>query len=109
MELSSSQKETVCHQFDNFCKRLLKNEARDCLREKNRRQKAEVLFSEMTQQEIDGLMAMDKYYFDSHKFMACGFEIEVENDLLAEALLTLTEQNRDIYCLHILKVCLIPK
>ena len=99
MELSSSQRETVEHQFDSFCKRLLKNGARNILRDMKNRQKYEVLFSEMPQKEIDALMTMDKYSTDMNKFMACGFAVDIENDLLAEALSKLPVKSREIILL----------
>lgn len=99
MELSSSQRKTAQHQFDSFCKRLLKNETRNILRDKKNRQKYEVLFSEMSQKEIDALMTMDKYSTDINKFMACGFEVDIENDLLAEALSKLPARSREIILL----------
>lgn len=99
MEQSSSQRKTVEHQFDSFCKRLLKNETRNILRDMKNRQKYQVLFSEMPLREIDVLMTMDKYPTDINKFMACGFEVDVESDLLAEALSKLTVRSREIILL----------
>ena len=102
MELSSSQRKTVEHQFDSFSKRVLKNEARDILKEMKTRQKYEVLFSEMPQkmkEEFDARATTDKYSFETTKFMACGFEIEIENDLLVEALSELPVRSREIVLL----------
>lgn len=65
----------------------------------NRKQNNEILFCEMTQKQIDELVTMDKYKTDLNKFMACGFEVEIESDLLAEALSTLPVKNRDIVLL----------
>jgi len=99
MELSSSQRKTVEHQFDSFCKRLLKNETRNILRDMKNRQKYEVLYSEMPLGEIDVLMTMDKYPTDINKFITCGFEVDVESDLLAEALSKLPVKSRNILLL----------
>lgn len=49
VELTFSQKQTVEHQFDSFCKRVLKNEARDSYDKIKCRFKKETLFSELTQ------------------------------------------------------------
>lgn len=99
MEQSSSQRKTVEHQFDSFCKKILRDEHRDIMRGLKRKQNAEILFCEMTQKQIDELATMDKYKTDLNKFMTCGFEIEIESDLLAEALSTLPEKSRDILLL----------
>jgi RNA polymerase sigma factor (sigma-70 family) len=99
MELSSSQRKHIEHQFDSFCKRLLKNEAKDYRRGLQYRSVHEVLFSEMFKKEIDELMTMDRYESDIYKFLACGFEFEIESDLLAAALSKLPVKSRDILLL----------
>lgn len=99
MEQSSSHREAIEHQFDSFCKKLLKNETRNHLKEINRRHKNEIFFSEMTKKKLNQLITIDKYDTDRSKFTVCEFEIKIENDLLAEALLMLNEKNRDILLL----------
>jgi len=99
MEQSSSQRKTVEHQFDSFCKKVLRDEHRDIVRDLKRKGNNEILFCEMTQKQIDELVTMDKYKTDMNKFMACGFEVEIESDLLAEALSALPDKSRDILLL----------
>ena len=99
MEQSSSQRRTVEHQFDSFCKKVLREEHRDINRALKRRANNEILFCEMIQKEIDELMTVDKYSTDMNKFLTCGFEVEIESDLLAEALSTLPAKSRDILLL----------
>lgn len=53
MEQSSSEKQLrIRKQFDSFCKTLLKNEMIDYERARSYRQKHEVSFSELTQEEL---------------------------------------------------------
>jgi RNA polymerase sigma factor (sigma-70 family) len=85
--------------FDSFCKQVLKNEIRNCYTELKARRSREVLFSEMTSQEMDELRTLDKYPSDFTHFTVRGVNVEVENDLLAEALSNLTETKRDIILL----------
>ena len=99
MEQSSSQRKTVEHQFDSFCKKVLREERRDIIRALKHRSENEILFCEMTPKEIDELMTVDKYCADMYKFLACGFEVEIESDLLAEALSKLPVKSRDILLL----------
>ncbi|MDD4495901.1 MAG: hypothetical protein PHV32_16445 [Eubacteriales bacterium] len=73
MEQSSSQRKTVEHQFDSFCKKVLREEHWDIMRGLKRKENNEILFCEMTQNEIDELMTVDKYGTDMNKFTACGF------------------------------------
>ncbi len=53
---------TIRHQFDSFCKKVLKNEARNCYDEKHYRSKHERIFSELSKHEILQLSIMDEYF-----------------------------------------------
>ena len=62
MEQSSSEKQLrIRKQFDSFCKTLLKNEMIDYERARSYRQKHEVSFSELTQEELSRLNTEDDY------------------------------------------------
>ena len=99
MELSSSQQKTVQHQFDSFCKKILREEYRDCVREAQRRLKYEISFSELSPQEMEQLYVMDEYSTDSHNFSVLGYDIAVKDELISEALTALPERKRDIILL----------
>lgn len=99
MELSSSQRKTIEHQFDSFCKKVLREERRDIVRALQRRSENEILFCEMSKRELDELMTIDKYESEIYKFLTCGFEVEVESDLLAVALSKLPVKSREILLL----------
>lgn len=99
MELSSSQRKTIRHQFDSFCKKVLREEYRDYVRETQRRLQHEISFSELSPQEMDQLYVMDEYSTDSHHFSVLGHDIAVKDDLINAALAALPEQKRDIILL----------
>ena len=99
MELTSSQKQTIQHQFDCFCKKILREEKIDYQRKLISLNDKEILFSEMTQKQIDELSATDTYPSDKTRFLVKEFEVRIENDLLAEALSSLPETSRDIVLL----------
>lgn len=100
MEQSSSQDEmTVRHEFDRMCMLALDGEAADYCRHLDYRRRHEVAFSEMTEQELNVLCTMDKYDVESYYFQVLGYDIEVRDTLIAEALQTLTEKKRDVILL----------
>lgn len=99
MELSSSQRKTIRHQFDSFCKKILREEYRDCVREAQRRLQYEISFSELSPQELDQLYVMDEYSTDSNHFSVLGYDVAVKDDLVSTALAALPEQKRDIILL----------
>ena len=58
---SSNDELTIRNQFDRICKLALKGEAADYYRHIAYRQKHEVLFSELSQKELDSIFGVDKY------------------------------------------------
>ncbi len=100
MEQSSSYDEkTVMHQFDRKCKLALKGEIVDYERHLAYLRKHETLFSELSEQEMESLSIFDEYELEKSYFRAGGYDVEVKNALLAEALTALTERKRDIILL----------
>lgn len=99
MELSSSQKQTIQHQFDCICKRVLADEAKDYLKEICRRAAHETTFSELSEQEMNQLYTMDKYFSEDQFFNVLGYDVAIKDGLIAEALRLLPEQRRDIILL----------
>ena len=88
------------HTFDCFCKKLLKNEMHDYYDEIQRRRKYEVSFEELTAKELGQLVACDTYFADSqHTFNVLGNDILVNDETIAEALISLPENKRDIILL----------
>lgn len=100
MEKLSSQDElTVMHQFDRLCQLALDGEAADYFRHLEYRANYEVNFSDMTEQELDSIFVMDEYNLDNSHFQVLGYDIEVKDTLLVEALQALTEKKRNVVLL----------
>ena len=100
MEQSSSWKEwTVRHQFDRICKLALKGEVIDYQRHLAYRQKHEVMLSELSQKELSRFFTMDEYDLETCRFQVLGYDIEVKDVLIAEALKNLTEKKRNVILL----------
>jgi RNA polymerase sigma factor (sigma-70 family) len=89
------------HAFDAFCKKVLKNEVRNYHREMKRLQDKEILFSELSERELEQLSTTDKYFTTEQIFNVLGDDVIVTNESIAEALKNLPEQrNRDIILLY---------
>lgn len=100
MEQSSSCKElTVRHQFDCVCKLALKGEVVNFERHMAYRQSHEVTLSELSEKELSKFFTMDEYKIENHRFQVLGYDIEVKDALIAEALQTLTEKKRNVILL----------
>lgn len=96
---SSTNESTIRHQFDSFCKKILKGEANSYRKELVRRFQYEVPFSELSERELSQLYAMDEYSTDYHLFQVLGYDVEVKNALIGEALEALSEKKRNIILL----------
>ena len=101
MERSSSNNKgkTVQHQFDSFCRKVLKGEASNYRKALARRWQYEVTFSELSEKELNQLYAMDEYAIDYYLFQVMGYDVEVKDALIGEALETLPEKKRNIILL----------
>lgn len=95
MEKSSSgRNETNQKLFDSYCKRILKNEAIDCFREIQKHRQREIFFSELSEKEWKQLYMEDEYDLDTCNFQVLGYDVEVKDALIAEALKLLSEKKR---------------
>lgn len=100
MEQSSSGKElTVRHQFDSFCKLVLRGEKVNYEKEMDYRNRHEIAISCLTEEELGCLNTMDEYAVESEVFRVLNYDIEVKDELLGEALKYLPEKKRDVILL----------
>lgn len=88
--------------FDAFCKRLLKNENIDAIREHERLGRCEVSFSELTTKEQRQLHYTDTYAPERRVFDLLGAEVEIINGDLVRALVQLSDEQRTIILLYYL-------
>ena len=87
-------------QFDAFCKKVLKNEARAYLRNMKRQRDRETMFSDLPQHELDKLCTVDRYPSDSYVFSSYGCDLPIENELVAEAFASLSAPDQSILILR---------
>ena len=88
------------NRYDAFCKAVLRNEAKNYLSEMARHRDREKSLEALTQQELDKLSAVDHYPSDSYVFSSHGYDLRIDNELVAEAFASLPEQEQSILILH---------
>ena len=88
------------NRYDAFCKAVLRNEAKHYLREMGRQRNREKSLDALTQQELDKLSIVDHYPSDSFVFSSHGYDLHIDNELVAEAFASLPEQEQSILILH---------
>lgn len=103
LELTPSQKKTVRHQFDSFCRKVLREEACDYERHIAWRSNHEVSLSELSEEQERQMYVLDEYPSEQTHFHVQGYDVAIENEDLANALTVLPDDKRDIvllaYCL----------
>ena len=88
------------NRYDAFCKAVLRNEAKDYLRELGWQRDREKSLDALTQQEMDKLSTVDRYPSDIYVFSSHGYDLLIDNELVAEAFASLPEQEQSILILH---------
>ena len=83
-------------QFDCLCKKVLREYSRDIERQRKRRNEREIIFSGMSESEIANLYVKDEYPSEYTLFCVLGYQIEIQNESLADAIASLSEEMRDI-------------
>lgn len=96
MDVSPSHQKTVQHQYDALIKKSLKGEAKNCFIALARRAARETCFSDLRECELNKFFVTDTYKSDYCNFEVGGYDINVKNDLLGEALGTLPDNKRNI-------------
>ena len=86
--------------FDACCKTVLRNEAKSYLAEMKRRRDREVSLSSLSQADLDKLCTVDHYPSDSFTFSSHGYDLHINNELVAEAFAALPSMEQSILILH---------
>lgn len=87
-------------QFDRYCKLVLYHEALDYLREMQRRRDRETSFDALPQAEMDKLCTEDHYPNDSYIFSSHGYDLLIDNELVADAFSSLSKDAQSILILR---------
>jgi len=88
-----------CMAFDSFCKKVMKNEAKNYHVQIKRQREREVSFSDLSEKEFNQLYTEDHYFVTEQIFNVLGRDVIVSDETIAEALQSLPERKRDIILL----------
>jgi RNA polymerase sigma factor (sigma-70 family) len=95
-QLKPADGNRVRHEFDSYCKKVLKYNARNHFERLRRQSEQEVTFSELSESELASLAVVDVYPSDETVFDVQGEAVTISDDELAEALTALPQDRRDI-------------
>ena len=96
---SQSHEEHIRHTFDAFCKKVLRNEARDYLDEIARKRSREISLSELPAEAMAQFAAYDRYFAEDSAFDILGCTVYVDNPDLAQAIAALPKDKQEVILL----------
>ncbi len=96
---SQSHEEHIRHTFDAFCKKVLRNEARDYLDEIVRKRSREISLSELPAEAMAQFAAYDRYFAEDSAFDILGCTVYVDNPELAQAIAALPKDKQEVILL----------
>lgn len=99
MENTSDYEKTIEHQFDSFCKTVLRNHARNIYAENLRWQDRFVSLESLTPADLARLCSFDNYEAESVFFSILDCEIPIADILLAQAVEALSKRQQDVILL----------
>lgn len=99
MTNSSDYEKTIEHQFDSFCKIVLRNQARNIYVEQKRWKNRFVSLETLTQADLAKLSCLDNYTAEYISFSVLDYEIPIRDILIAQAIESLSKRRQDIILL----------
>ena len=96
---TSDYEQTIEHQFDSFCKTVLRNQARTIYEDNRRWQNRFISLEALTPDDLAKLYSFDNYDAESIFFTAFDYEIPIENILIAQAIESLSKRRQDVVLL----------
>jgi DNA-directed RNA polymerase specialized sigma24 family protein len=78
-----SHEEHIQHSFDAFCKKVLRNEARDYQDEQARKRNREISFSDLPVEVMEQLSVCDIYLMEDKTFGVLDYAVYIDNDEIA--------------------------
>lgn len=99
MTNTSEYEKTIEHQFDSFCKTVLRNQARNIYKENKRWNNRFISLEALTPADLAKLCSLDNYKAECIVFSTFDYEIPVEDILIAQAIESLSKRQQDVILL----------
>lgn len=99
MVSTSNCQKSIEHQFDSFCKIVIRNYVRDIYDKMKTQKKHLVSLESLTQSELEQLSITDIYDSDYFKIAVYNFEVHIADVLIAQAITSLNKRKQEIILL----------
>lgn len=98
--MDDSKKISKQHSFDSYCKKILKNEARDYQGYLSMKRKYELSIEDLSATETEQLSFMPQYFNRTILSELLDIEVQINNDDIVEALIKIPKDRREIILLY---------
>ncbi|MGQ4242175.1 sigma-70 family RNA polymerase sigma factor [Enterococcus casseliflavus] len=95
----NNYEKTIQHQFDSFCKTVLRNQARNIYSENKRRSEIFISMDMLSAVELNQLSFTDTYESECICFSSFDYTISVKDFLIAQAIQSLSKKQQDVILL----------
>ena len=96
--LSISQMETIRHQFDSFCRKVLREESRNLKMQYARRAEREVALSQLSEKQLQGFSTEDRYPSDVICFEVGRYRVSVQDERRPMLFLSCPKRKETLFC-----------
>lgn len=96
---TSDYEKTIEHQFDSFCKTVLRNQVRNIYEENRRWKNYFVSLELLTPDDLANICSFDNYKAESISFSILDYEVSIEDIFIAQAIESLSKKRQDIILL----------
>lgn len=84
------------HEFDCYCKKIIKNEARNIYTEINLKNEREISLEQLTMKDINKIYIFPKYFLEESSVKCNGEIIQINDEDIMEIIMNLPEKQRSI-------------
>lgn len=97
--LLQNREETIRHQFDYLCKKVLREKSRDIKKRLIKQAECEIVLSGLVSEYLKPIGVMDDYPSDNRYFNVAEFQVAIHCNELARVLSGLSSEKRNIVLL----------
>ena len=84
------------HAFDCYCKKIIKNEARNIYTEINLKNEREISLEQLTMKDINKISIFPEYFLEESSVKCNGEIIQINDEDIMEIIMNLPEKQRSI-------------
>lgn len=95
-----AKKKSKQHSFDSYCKAILRNEARDYYDHLKIKRRFEISLSDLSEEELEHISIQPHQFSIPLISKLIGLEIMINDEDIADALMKLSEDKREIILLY---------